>query len=107
MLVASALVFAASLAIGCVDMQGNVVDPRLKAAAAQRPDAGTNATSGVVERDRPCPDGEPKPAATGKPSIPGLPWEPTEPETNQSILWDNDCRMVNDPEGEARKIILS
>lgn len=46
-------------------------------------------------------------AATGKPSIPGLRWEPTDPETNQSMLWDNDCRMVNDPEGEARKIILS
>jgi para-nitrobenzyl esterase len=46
-------------------------------------------------------------AATGKPSIPGLRWEPTDPETNQSMLWDNHCRMVNDPEGEARKIILS
>jgi para-nitrobenzyl esterase len=46
-------------------------------------------------------------AATGKPSIPGIAWEPSDPETNKTMLWDNDCRMVNDPEGEARKIILS
>lgn len=46
-------------------------------------------------------------AATGKPSIPRLRWEPTDPETNQTMLWDNNCRMINDPEGEARKIILS
>jgi len=46
-------------------------------------------------------------AANGKPSIPGIPWEPSDPETNKSMLWDNDCRMVNDPEGEARRIILS
>ena len=46
-------------------------------------------------------------AANGKPSIPGIPWEPSDPETNKTMLWDNDCRMVNDPEGEARRIILS
>ncbi len=46
-------------------------------------------------------------AAKGKPSIPGIPWEPSDPQTNKTMLWDNDCRMVNDPEGEARKIILS
>ena len=45
--------------------------------------------------------------ATGKPSIPGIAWEPSDPETNKTMLWDNDCRMVNDPEGEARKLILS
>ena len=44
-------------------------------------------------------------AATGKPSIPGIPWEPSDPETNKTMLWDNDCRMVNDPDGEARQII--
>ena len=44
-------------------------------------------------------------AATGKPSIPGIAWEPSDPETNKTMRWDNDCRMVNDPEGEARKII--
>ena len=46
-------------------------------------------------------------AATGNPSIEGLRWDATEPETNRSMIWDNDCRMVNDPEREARKIILS
>jgi para-nitrobenzyl esterase len=46
-------------------------------------------------------------AATGKPSIPGLTWEPTDPETNKTMIWDNDCRMVDDPDGEARKIILT
>lgn len=46
-------------------------------------------------------------AATGKPSRPGLAWEPTDPETNKTMIWDNECRMVNDPDGEARKIILT
>ena len=46
-------------------------------------------------------------AATGKPSIPGVTWAPTDPETNKTMVWDNQCRMVDDPEGEARKIILS
>jgi para-nitrobenzyl esterase len=46
-------------------------------------------------------------AAHGNPSIPGLPWEPSAPETHKTMLWDNDCRMVNDPEGQTRKIILS
>ncbi len=44
-------------------------------------------------------------AATGNPSIPGLAWEPTDPETNRTMIWDNECHMVNDPDGEARKII--
>jgi para-nitrobenzyl esterase len=34
-------------------------------------------------------------------------WAPTDPETNKTMVWDNQCRMVDDPEGEARKIILS
>lgn len=46
-------------------------------------------------------------AATGNPSVPGVAWEPSNPETNQTMIWDNDCRMMNDPEGEARKIVLS
>ena len=46
-------------------------------------------------------------AATGKPSLPGLNWEPTDPETNKTMIWDNECRMMNDPDGEARKIILT
>jgi para-nitrobenzyl esterase len=46
-------------------------------------------------------------AATGKPSVPGVAWQPTEPETNRTMIFDNECRMVNDPEGNARKIILA
>jgi para-nitrobenzyl esterase len=44
-------------------------------------------------------------AATGNPSLPALKWEPTDPETNKTMVWDNECRMVDDPDGEARKII--
>ena len=44
---------------------------------------------------------------TASPAYPASAWEPSDPETNRTMLWDNDCRMVNDPEGEARKIILS
>jgi para-nitrobenzyl esterase len=46
-------------------------------------------------------------ATTGNPSIPGLRWEPTNPETDTTMIWDNECRMVDDPDGEARKIILT
>jgi para-nitrobenzyl esterase len=46
-------------------------------------------------------------AATGDPSLPGLKWTSTDPETNKAMIWDNQCRMVDDPEGEARKIILT
>lgn len=45
-------------------------------------------------------------AATGNPGILGLRWEPTNPETNATMIWDNQCRMADDPDGEARKIIL-
>ena len=44
-------------------------------------------------------------ATSGNPSLPDLKWEPTDPETNKTMVWDNECRMVNDPEGEAREII--
>jgi para-nitrobenzyl esterase len=46
-------------------------------------------------------------AATGNPSVPNLKWAPTDPETNKTMIWDNECRMADDPEGEARKIILT
>ena len=46
-------------------------------------------------------------ARTGNPSQPGLTWEPTDPDRNQTMVWDNQCRMVDDPEGQLRKIILS
>lgn len=44
-------------------------------------------------------------AATGNPSIPGLSWEPASPETNRTMIWDNECRMTDDPDGDIRKII--
>jgi len=46
-------------------------------------------------------------AATGNPSIPGLQWAPTDPETNRTMIWDDACRMIDDPDEEARKIILT
>ncbi len=46
-------------------------------------------------------------AATGNPSVPSLTWEPTDPETNRTLIWDNECRMVDDPDAEARKIVLT
>ena len=46
-------------------------------------------------------------ARTGNPSQPGLIWEPADPDRCQTMVWDNHCRMVDDPEGEVRKILLS
>jgi para-nitrobenzyl esterase len=46
-------------------------------------------------------------AATGDPSILGLKWQPTGPETNRTMIWDNECRMADDPEAKARTIILT
>jgi para-nitrobenzyl esterase len=46
-------------------------------------------------------------ARTGNPSQPGLTWEPTDPNRGQTMVFDNQCRMVDDPEGEVRKILLS
>ena len=46
-------------------------------------------------------------ARTGNPSQPGLTWTPTDPDSNRTMVWDNERRMVDDPEGEVRKILLS
>lgn len=46
-------------------------------------------------------------ARTGIPGGPGLIWTPFEPEKCPTMLFDNKCRMVDDPEGEVRKILLS
>jgi para-nitrobenzyl esterase len=46
-------------------------------------------------------------AATGNPSLADLKWQPTDPQSNQTMIWDNECRMVDDPDGEARKLILT
>ena len=44
-------------------------------------------------------------ARTGNPSQPGLVWTPTDPVRNPTMVFDNQCRMVNDPEGDLRKIL--
>ena len=46
-------------------------------------------------------------ARTGNPSQPGLVWTPADPVRGQTMVFDNVCRMVNDPEGELRKMLLS
>jgi para-nitrobenzyl esterase len=46
-------------------------------------------------------------ARTGKPSQPGLTWTPSDPARCQTMVFDDRCRMVDDPEGEVRKILLS
>ena len=45
-------------------------------------------------------------ARTGNPSQPGLAWAPTDPVRCQTMVFDNQCRMVDDPEGAARRILL-
>ena len=45
-------------------------------------------------------------ARTGNPSQPGLTWEPTDPVTNKTMVWDNESRMVDDPDGALRKMLL-
>jgi para-nitrobenzyl esterase len=46
-------------------------------------------------------------AATGNPSLPDLKWTPTDRDSNRTMIWDNKCQMEDDPDGDARKIILS
>jgi para-nitrobenzyl esterase len=46
-------------------------------------------------------------ARTGNPSQPGLTWTPTDANRCPTMVFDNRCRMVDDPEGEVRKILLS
>jgi para-nitrobenzyl esterase len=45
-------------------------------------------------------------ARTGNPSQPGLTWAPFEPTKCPTMVFDNQCRMVDDPEGELRKMLL-
>lgn len=45
-------------------------------------------------------------ARTGNPSQPGLTWSPSDPVRCQTMVFDNHCRMVDDPEGESRRILL-
>ena len=46
-------------------------------------------------------------ARTGNPGQPGLAWTPTDPDANKTMIFDNHCRLEDDPESEARKILLS
>ena len=46
-------------------------------------------------------------ARTGNPSQPGLTWTASDPTRCQTMVWDNHCRMIDDPEGEVRRILLS
>ena len=46
-------------------------------------------------------------ARTGNPSQPGLNWTASDPTRCQTMVFDNTCRMVNDPDGELRKILLT
>ena len=46
-------------------------------------------------------------ARTGNPSQPGLTWEPFDPTRCQTMVFDNNCRMVDDPEAEVRRILLA
>jgi len=46
-------------------------------------------------------------ARTGNPSQPGLAWTASDPVHCQTMVWDNHCRMVDDPEGEVRRILLT
>jgi len=46
-------------------------------------------------------------ARTGDPSQPGLKWTPTDPVKCQTMVFDNHCRMEDDPEGVVRRILLS
>ena len=44
-------------------------------------------------------------ARTGNPSQPGLAWTPSDPTRCQTMIFDNQCRMVDDPDGAVRKIL--
>jgi para-nitrobenzyl esterase len=46
-------------------------------------------------------------ARIGNPGQPGLNWTASDPTRCQTMVFDNTCRMVNDPDGELRKILLT
>ena len=45
-------------------------------------------------------------ARTGNPNQRGLTWTPFDPTRCPTMVFDNACRMVDDPEGDVRKILL-
>ena len=46
-------------------------------------------------------------ARTGDPSQPGLPWPAFDPGRCATMVFDRDCGMVDDPEAESRKLLLT
>lgn len=46
-------------------------------------------------------------ASTGNPSQTGLSWPAADRDKMQTMVFDNHCRMVNDPQGDVRRILLS
>ncbi len=46
-------------------------------------------------------------ARSGDPSQPGLPWTPSDPTRCQTMIFDKTCRVVDDPDGSVRKILLT
>jgi para-nitrobenzyl esterase len=46
-------------------------------------------------------------ARSGDPSQPGLPWPAFTPDRCPTMRFDSDCGMADDPEAEARRILLS
>jgi para-nitrobenzyl esterase len=44
-------------------------------------------------------------ARTGNPSQPGLPWTPFNPDRCPTMVFDTVCRVVDDPEADARRIV--
>ncbi|MGI4852940.1 MAG: carboxylesterase/lipase family protein [Janthinobacterium lividum] len=46
-------------------------------------------------------------ARTGNPSQPGATWTPSDPERNQTMVFDNKCGMADDPDGAIRKMLLA
>jgi para-nitrobenzyl esterase len=46
-------------------------------------------------------------ARTGDPSQPGLIWTASNAAHCQTMVFDNQSRMVNDPDGDVRRILLS
>jgi para-nitrobenzyl esterase len=46
-------------------------------------------------------------ARRGDPSHPGLKWEAFEPTRGPTMVFDNNCRMTDDPESEVRKLLLA
>ncbi|WP_404710469.1 carboxylesterase/lipase family protein [Sphingomonas sp. MMS24-J13] len=45
-------------------------------------------------------------ARTGNPSQPGLRWESSDAERNRTMVFDDRCRMEDDPEAEARRLLV-